>query len=73
MKNLTSEETDIINRLVEPFVQAEHEYNNTLCAVGLTERGVVVTMSGGYKILVRLYKHAEKIPSGESLMQDSPK
>jgi hypothetical protein len=65
MKNLNEEETDIINRMVEPFVQAEHEHCGNPCAVGTTERGVVVTMLGGYKILVRINKHTEKIPSAE--------
>ena len=59
---MTEEETDIINRMVEPFVQAEWDHNESSCSVGTTERGVIITLRGGYKILVRLYKHAEKIP-----------
>ena len=66
MKLLDSQETEIINDIVEPFVQKEWE-QNIPCATGLTERGVVITMSNGYRVLVRLYKHSEEIPEATPL------
>jgi hypothetical protein len=58
---LTSREVNIVNTLVEPFVEKEWEKKNPT-AVGTTERGVVITLQDATKVLVRIYRSGEKIP-----------
>jgi hypothetical protein len=61
---ISDEESDNINRLVEPFVKAERQVNHHPTTVGMTERGVVITLHDASKILVRTYQPGEKIPQG---------
>lgn len=46
-------DTEMLNALVEPFVQAEWAKGRA-CAVGTTEEGVVISVSNGRKIKVLL-------------------